>query len=160
MYTILVAVRGAWLPYLISWTLYKGHVLIMLVNWAGLVVNGLVCYVLPLLLVFKALSSRQEQYDSIGYDDDDCNDDDDDVLDDDDVVDDVDSTAMVSYQRSVYPLHHLHQSHSLRNAQIQDDDVYPLPSYWDAYRRTIVMILMLFIMILMAQTLVLEAIMV
>jgi len=129
----------------------------MLVNWAGLVVNGLVCYVLPLVLVFKALSSRQEQYDRIGYDDDDddCNDD------DDDVVDDVDySTTMVSYQRSVYPLHHLHQSHSLRNAQIQDDHVYPLPSCWETNRRTLVMILMLFIMILMAQTLVLEAIMV
>lgn len=120
----------------------------MLVNWAGLVVNGLVCYVLPLVLVFKALSSRQEQYDRIGYDDDD-------VVDDHDVVDDL-----VSYQRSVYPLHHLHQSHSLRNAQIQDDDVYPLPSCWETNRRTLVMILMLFIMILMAQTLVLEAIMV
>jgi hypothetical protein len=133
----------------------------MLVNWAGLVVNGLVCYVLPLVLVFKALSSRQEQYDRIGYDDDDCNDDDDVVDDHNDVADDVDySTTMVSYQRSVYPLHHLHQSHSLRNAQIQDDDVYPLPSCWETYRRTLVMILMLFIMILMAQTLVLEAIMV
>lgn len=116
----------------------------MLVNWAGLVVNGLVCYVLPLLLVFKALSSRQEQYDSIGYDDED--------------YDDVDSTTMVSYQRSVYPLHHP-SSHSLRNAQIQDD-VYPLPSCLDVYRRAIVISLMLFIMILMAQTLVLEAIMV
>ncbi|KAJ1397156.1 hypothetical protein B484DRAFT_438699, partial [Ochromonadaceae sp. CCMP2298] len=42
-------------PYLLSWTLYQGPLLIILLNWTGLVVNGLVAFLLPMLLVLKAM---------------------------------------------------------------------------------------------------------
>ena len=56
--------RGSVLPYLVAWLLYQGTLLMTVLNFTGLFVNGLVCFVLPLLLVLKAMecSSHQQQY--------------------------------------------------------------------------------------------------
>lgn len=42
--------RGAVFPYLASWTLYQGDALMKVLNWAGLVINGSVAFILPLIL--------------------------------------------------------------------------------------------------------------
>jgi hypothetical protein len=35
--------------------MYQGKVLINVLNWAGLVINGLVAFILPLILIFKVI---------------------------------------------------------------------------------------------------------
>ena len=49
---------GSVAPYLIGWTLYQGTTLMSLVNWTGLVVNGLVAFLLPMFLVIKSMEKR------------------------------------------------------------------------------------------------------
>jgi len=71
---------------MVAWLLYQGTLLMTVLNFTGLFVNGLVCFVLPLLLVLKAMkcsssSIHQQQYISIDesvepIDDDDDHDDD------------------------------------------------------------------------------------
>jgi amino acid permease len=46
---------GGCMPYLLSWMLYQGTILMSILNWAGLVVNGLVAFLLPMVLALKAL---------------------------------------------------------------------------------------------------------
>lgn len=41
---------GAVFPYLAAWTLYQGDALMKVLNWAGLVINGSVAFILPLIL--------------------------------------------------------------------------------------------------------------
>lgn len=41
---------GSLSPYVISWMLYQGSLLMSLLNWTGLVVNGSVAFLLPLTL--------------------------------------------------------------------------------------------------------------
>jgi hypothetical protein len=55
---------------MVAWLLYQGTLLMTVLNFTGLFVNGLVCFVLPLLLVLKAMecsssSIHQQQYISI-----------------------------------------------------------------------------------------------
>jgi hypothetical protein len=45
-----LSLRGAIFPYLASWTLYQGDALMKVLNWAGLVINGSVAFILPLIL--------------------------------------------------------------------------------------------------------------
>lgn len=42
---------GSILPYCISWMMYKGSVMLTVVSWAGLIVNGTVAFLLPCVLV-------------------------------------------------------------------------------------------------------------
>lgn len=42
---------GSSLPYVFSWTLYKGTLLLSVLNWAGLIINGTVAFLLPVTLV-------------------------------------------------------------------------------------------------------------
>jgi hypothetical protein len=42
---------GSSLPYLFSWTLYRGNLLLSVLNWAGLIINGTVAFLLPVILV-------------------------------------------------------------------------------------------------------------
>ena len=42
---------GSSLPYIFSWTLYRGNLLLSVLNWAGLIINGTVAFLLPVLLV-------------------------------------------------------------------------------------------------------------
>jgi hypothetical protein len=46
---------GAILPYLLSFLMYQGALLIAVLNWAGLIINGLVAFILPLYLTIKAI---------------------------------------------------------------------------------------------------------
>jgi hypothetical protein len=73
---------------MVAWLLYQGTLLMTVLNFTGLFVNGLVCFVLPLLLILKAMecssnssSSHQQLYINIDelvepIDDDDHYDDD------------------------------------------------------------------------------------
>lgn len=45
-------------PYLIGWTLYQGSMLMSVLNWTGLVVNGFVAFLLPMYLVIKSMERR------------------------------------------------------------------------------------------------------
>jgi len=45
---------SAVLPWLISWPMYQGHAALDLISWSGMIVNGLVNGVLPLLLALSA----------------------------------------------------------------------------------------------------------
>lgn len=47
---------GALLPYLLSWLLYQGNALMHLLAWTGLLVNGLVAFILPLVLSLVAMN--------------------------------------------------------------------------------------------------------
>lgn len=51
---------GSIFPYLTSWCLYKGELLIEALNWAGLVVNGFSAFCLPLLLGWWYFSGKSE----------------------------------------------------------------------------------------------------
>lgn len=42
------------MPYLLSWTIYQGTMLMSMLNWTGLVVNGLVAFILPMILALKS----------------------------------------------------------------------------------------------------------
>jgi len=50
---------GAFVPYLVSWTLYQGERITTLLNWAGLVINGVVAFILPLVITYHALEGRK-----------------------------------------------------------------------------------------------------
>ena len=45
---------GSVLPYCLSWMLYQGTVLMTVLNWTGLLVNGMVAFILPLVLALYA----------------------------------------------------------------------------------------------------------
>lgn len=45
---------GSLLPYLISWYFYQGKALLTMVNWTGLLVSGIVAFILPLILALVA----------------------------------------------------------------------------------------------------------
>ena len=44
---------GSMLPFLIAWLLYQGSLLMQILNWTGLLVNGSVAFLLPLVLAYK-----------------------------------------------------------------------------------------------------------
>lgn len=46
------------MPYLLSWTIYQGTMLMSMLNWTGLVVNGLVAFILPMILALKSTEVR------------------------------------------------------------------------------------------------------
>ena len=48
---------GAVMPYMLSWTLYQGALLTTVMTWTGLSVNGLVAFILPLVLAHYAFSN-------------------------------------------------------------------------------------------------------
>ena len=43
---------GSLFPYCFSWIIYQGHLVTDLLNWAGLVVNGLIAFVFPIALCY------------------------------------------------------------------------------------------------------------
>jgi len=45
---------GALFPYCLSWMLYQGTMLMTVLNWTGLLVNGMVAFILPLVLALYA----------------------------------------------------------------------------------------------------------
>lgn len=45
---------GATFPYCLSWMLYQGELLMTVLNWTGLMVNGMVAFILPLVLALHA----------------------------------------------------------------------------------------------------------
>lgn len=51
---------GSVLPYSTSWCLYKGTLLMDVLNWAGLVVNGVAAFCLPLVLCWWFYSGRSK----------------------------------------------------------------------------------------------------
>ena len=59
LYYIILHNSGALLPYLISWTLYQGKLLITVLNWAGLLVNGTVAFILPLIFIIRTIDRRE-----------------------------------------------------------------------------------------------------
>ena len=44
---------GAAFPFCLSWMLYQGTVLMTVLNWTGLLVNGMVAFILPLILALR-----------------------------------------------------------------------------------------------------------
>ena len=52
--------RGSVAPYLVCWTLYQGSALAVVLNWTGLIVNGSVAFLLPMMLVLRALDMRRK----------------------------------------------------------------------------------------------------
>lgn len=53
---------GSTLPYLISWMLYQGSLLMTVLNWTGLLVNGMVAFILPLVLALYAFRRSKAGY--------------------------------------------------------------------------------------------------
>lgn len=49
---------GGFLPYFMSWMLYQGTMLMSILNWAGLVINGLVAFLFPMILALKAIELK------------------------------------------------------------------------------------------------------
>ncbi len=49
---------GSTLPYLVSWLMYQGTLLLSVVNWTGLVVNGSVAFILPLVLAYYTMYDK------------------------------------------------------------------------------------------------------
>lgn len=50
---------GSVMPYLVCWTLYQGSTLSLLLSWTGLIVNGSVAFLFPLILVLRALELQR-----------------------------------------------------------------------------------------------------
>ncbi len=65
---------GSLFPYLISWYMYQGKTLLVMLNWTGLLVNGMVAFILPLVVALVAYrngygpKSRSNSSTSIGGD--------------------------------------------------------------------------------------------
>ena len=51
---------GAVFPYLVSWMMYQGTVMLTVLSWAGLVINGIVAFLLPLVLAIFTYSARKK----------------------------------------------------------------------------------------------------
>ena len=49
------------MPYMIAWMLYQGTLLMSMLNWTGLVINGLVAFILPMILALKSTEQRQKR---------------------------------------------------------------------------------------------------
>ena len=56
---------GCILPYLVSMWMYQGTLLMSILNWTGLVVNGAVASILPLVLAYFAYQARSKGRDNI-----------------------------------------------------------------------------------------------
>jgi amino acid permease len=52
---------GAVFPYLISFVLYQGSALMDILNWTGLVVNGSVAFILPLILALYTMKAQRRK---------------------------------------------------------------------------------------------------
>ena len=50
---------GAIFPWLVSWLFYQGHSIRALLTWSGLVLNGFIDFLCPLLVALYALASQQ-----------------------------------------------------------------------------------------------------
>lgn len=49
------------MPYALSWMLYQGSLLMSVLNWTGLIVNGLVAFLLPMVLALKSTELRSHR---------------------------------------------------------------------------------------------------
>lgn len=49
---------GAWLPWIVSWMVYRGHGILALLSWSGLVLNSLVDFIFPCVAVLFCLRRR------------------------------------------------------------------------------------------------------
>lgn len=47
-----IHISGSIFPYLFSWVIYQEQLVTDLLNWAGLVVNGLIAFVFPIILCY------------------------------------------------------------------------------------------------------------
>jgi len=63
---------GTLFPYLISWFMYQGKTFMAVLNWSGLIVNGLIAFILPLVLTLVAYKTNygEERGMGIGGDED------------------------------------------------------------------------------------------
>lgn len=52
---------GSIAPYMVALFMYQGHLLMDILNWAGLVVNGLVASILPVVLAYVAYRKRVDR---------------------------------------------------------------------------------------------------
>jgi hypothetical protein len=114
---------GCVLPYLTSWTIYQGEFLISLLNWTGLVLHGLVAFVLPLILCIKAIeytvargsmsSDEEEPNESI-------------------------NKSSLYYQSQIYQHDKMpHSLHTSNSTLSQRHIVQPLPPCLEPYRKKI-----------------------
>ena len=55
----MLSYSGSVAPFLIAWTLYQGSILMRVLNWTGLVVNGFVAFLLPMYLVLRSIGVRR-----------------------------------------------------------------------------------------------------
>eukprot|EP01042_Synura_sphagnicola_P009524 gene9524-12215_t len=55
------SVWGSIMPYALSWMLYQGSLLMSVLNWTGLIVNGLVAFLLPMILALKSTELRSHR---------------------------------------------------------------------------------------------------
>lgn len=53
--------RGSIMPYALSWMLYQGSLLMSVLNWTGLIVNGFVAFLLPMVLALKSTELRSHR---------------------------------------------------------------------------------------------------
>ena len=155
--------RASVLPYLVAWALYQGSLLMTVLNWTGLVVNGCVSFLLPMILVLKSIdqqqqrgSRRREEHGSTG---------------DEETARDDDDTAPVE----AAPLAVIEPGESERAAaaaesagddamvmvvEVEEDEgerVYPLPSFVEPYRRAIVVVIIAVFVMIIGLTMVLDA---
>jgi amino acid permease len=59
---------GALFPYCLSWMLYQGTMLMTVLNWTGLLVNGMVAFILPLILALYASRRITANYHAVASD--------------------------------------------------------------------------------------------
>ncbi|KAJ8609829.1 hypothetical protein CTAYLR_008135 [Chrysophaeum taylorii] len=57
---------SAWLPWCLSFMVYRGHGILALLSWSGLVLNSLVDFILPMLAVLAALKRPPKDDDHDG----------------------------------------------------------------------------------------------
>ena len=142
-----------------AWALYQGSLLMTVLNWTGLVVNGCVSFLLPMILVLKSIDQQQqrgrrrrEEHGLTG---------------DEETARDDDDTAPVE----AAPLAVVEQDESERAAAAAEsagDDamvvvegegerVHPLPSSVEPYRRVIVVVIIAVFVMIIGLTMVLDA---
>ena len=133
---------GCILPYLMSWTIYQGDFLISLLNWTGLIVNGLVAFILPLILCIKAAEYTVARG-SISSDEEDTN-------------ESINRNSLY-YQSQFYQKDKMPDSqHSSNNSLSQRHIIQPLPPCLEPYRKQILMLIVSIFFLIILWTIIID----
>jgi len=122
---------------MIAWTLYQGSLLMTVLNITGLFVNGLVCFVLPLLLVLKSMECNNQYIEA------------------NDICGEIELINQLSSYHN--PRSDVNNA-NLSNATEDSCSLYPLPLSLEPYRKPIIIMMIIVFGSIIGLTFIIDAI--